>query len=156
MGFAIYSLLSSNADIFRLKRERAVRVNGVEGVIARHVVGKSFEDGRWSINATELSGDGRAALFESHTGANQLHLQQVHGVNGTSTEDQTEILVDMELLEVVERSGDIVDVKLTGIRTSEALGISGGTTPGRGSWAWVPPKMQLGVAALLVRSSPPC
>ena len=72
---------------------------------------------------------------EGHRAENRIHFQQVHVVNGQSTKVETEIPVDMEMLEVLGDSGDDFDVKPTGIGTSEPLGLLGGTRRGRDSWA---------------------
>lgn len=117
-------------------------------MIAKHVTGKPFEEGRWSLGVAELSGGGGAVLFESRAPDDRVHLQQVHVVNGRSTDLETEILVETETLEVFGETEDGVDVRPTGIRTSEALGLYGGTTAGKGTWAWMSPKMRIGSATM--------
>jgi len=151
MGFATYSLVIENEGTLYLSRQGTLCLSGPDGLIARAVAGRALEDGRWRLQATDLSGGAELVLFESLASDGRLALQRVHSIDGQSTDRETEILMDMEMLEARGEVEGVVEVKLTGIRSAEALGLSGGMKPDEGAWAWVSPKMQLGSTTVGMR-----
>lgn len=147
MSFRLARIEENDCGLFRIAETCKVRLGGSQGPIAKHVLAQ--EQPEWSISGEVLAESLRPQEWAG--GAVWLLWQapdeppyRVSHIPGVSSEFSTDLMVQLEVLEI-RADGSLRPLgKLTG----EALSLSGGRLTPNAKWTWCAPKMSLGSTTL--------
>ncbi len=128
--------------------ETKARMAGPAGPLARHILSLPPEsNGEWTLSSAELAAmlpDSPLTGLEKplllwDSGDPECYPMRVVHFSGVSREFETELLVQLEVLEPVSTY-----FRGTGRITNEALRLLGGRLTPNAKWVWAAPKMSIG------------
>ncbi|MDX2187476.1 MAG: hypothetical protein SFV32_11125 [Opitutaceae bacterium] len=155
MAFKIYTITPMGTDRFLLGDPEPVRFSGKRGLVARFLESHSPDQPSWSQAESDwirlvdpLDQRQRWIVFEQ-TEMEEVRLSRLMKIAGTDHRGQTELLLTLRPLQVIEERPLLTCIApRDGRAWCEELALDG--SPGRGdsTWNWCPRPLHIGSATV--------